>query len=333
MGKKRSELINERNEDLARAYLNLYAERNQLHGAYNNYASILLDWSFGKDILTAPKFDKNLETYLKERQEKTGKIFTENYTYSISLFIRDFFRFCISELPEFETSCLTEEWIDSIVIQRSSSERTEFDWLTDKDIERILDFKTDNKRLLRTKAAVLFSVVTGASRAAVMTIPISEINFKRLIVNQDPAKGVYTEKLISRKTKMINDQQILSFLEEYTNSLTKFVPKNSAWFMRYSKNGHPLPYFPAAINEENRPLLYKKAISSYSKLRDDLIQLAELCEILKMSMTTAQNTYIYKRLKSDSSKKNMKDIAFDMLMKDTTPIRVCYRLMHRYIAS
>ena len=51
--------IKSHNENLVWDYLNNYEAIDQMHGAYKNYASLMLGWADGRDLLRAPKFRVN----------------------------------------------------------------------------------------------------------------------------------------------------------------------------------------------------------------------------------------------------------------------------------
>ena len=82
-----------------------------------------------------------------------------------------------------------------------------------------------------------------------------------------------------------------------------------------------------AITDENHKEAYKFALSPYGRLKEDLVKISEACRIPKISLSMAQNTFIYRRLMIDSSTESMKKLAADLLIKDIAPIRQCKKLM------
>ena len=54
--------IKSRNENLVWDYLSNYEAIDHMHGAYKNYASLMLGWADGRDLLRAPKFRVNFRS-------------------------------------------------------------------------------------------------------------------------------------------------------------------------------------------------------------------------------------------------------------------------------
>lgn len=327
MASGRINAIKQYNEDLVTSYVDNYREVDQMHGAYDNYAMMILDWAGNRDIMKAPQFRIDFRKYLDARAQKKGIEYSDNYIYSVCLFVRDFFRYCKAELPADDTALITEFWLQNLVPNRKTAKRISFSWLSDEDLEKIIDYQPDTFRLKRAKMSILLAAVTGMSRTAILSVPIREISFPKKTVNQYPARGVYTEKLASGKTHIFPDQQILDFLQKYTAEIKKESPADCTWFIRLNKHGIPQPKAFGPITEDNRDKAYRFAISPYGRLKEDLLQISEACGIPKITMTIAQNTFIRKRLEMGSDKYAMKEIAKDLLIKDITPISRCKELM------
>ena len=323
----RNKSIKSHNENLVWDYLSNYEAIDRMHGAYKNYASLMLGWADGRDLLRAPKFRVNFPKYLCDKSGKAGKPYSENYVYSSCLFVRDFFRYCKSVLPEEDTELISDYWLKNLVPQRSSSKRLSFSWLKDEDLQRIMDYRFEQNRLKRTQAAILLTVVTGMSRSALLTIPIREIDFDKLLVHQYPERGVCTEKLVGGTTHILPIPGIINFLKSYTDDIKTVSPEDCTWFLRFSRHGSPQPMKFGTITDENHKEAYKFALSPYGRLKEDLVKISEACRIPKISLSMAQNTFIYRRLMIDSSTESMKKIAEDLLIKDIAPIRQCKKLM------
>lgn len=319
--------IKSHNENLVLDYLSNYEAIGHMHGAYRNYAALLLAWADGRDLLRAPKFRLNFPQYLSNKSGSAGKLYSDNYVYSSCLFARDFFRYCKTVLPEEDTELISDYWLKNLVPQRSSSKRLSFDRLKDADLQRILDHRFEQNRLKRAQAAILLSTVTGMSRSALLTIPIREIDFEKLLVYQYPERGVCTEKMASGTTHILPIPEIIDFLKIYTDEIKKVSSDDCTWFLRFSRHGSPQPMKFGAITDENHNEAYKFALSPYGRLKEDLVKISEACRIPKISLSIAQNTFIYRRLIIDSSDESMKKIAADLLIKDIAPIRQCKRLM------
>ena len=71
--------IKSHNENLVWDYLSNYETIDHMHGAYKNYASLLLGWADGRDLLRAPKFRVNFPQYLSNKPGNAGKPYSENY--------------------------------------------------------------------------------------------------------------------------------------------------------------------------------------------------------------------------------------------------------------
>ena len=319
--------IKSHNENLVWDYLSNYEAIDRMHGAYKNYASLMLGWADGRDLLRAPKFRVNFPQYLSDKSGNTGKPYSENYVYSTCLFVRDFFRYCKTVLPEEDTELISDYWLKNLVPQRSSSKRLSFSWLKDEDLQKIMDHRFEQNRLKRAQAAILLSAVTGMSRSALLTIPIREIDFDKLLVYQYPERGVCTEKLACETSHMLPIPEIIDFLKSYTDEIKKVSPDDCTWFLRFSRHGSPQPVKFGAITEENHKEAYKFALSPYGRLKEDLVKISDFCKIPKISLSIAQNTFIYRRLMIDSSTESIKKIAADLLIKDIAPIRQCKKLM------
>lgn len=319
--------IKSQNENLVLDYLSNYEAIGHMHGAYKNYASLLLGWAGERDLLRAPKFRVNFPQYLSNKTGNAGKPYSDNYVYSSCLFARDFFRYCKIVLPEEDTELISDYWLRNLVPQRSSSKRLSFDWLKDGDLQRIMDVRFEQNRLKRAQAAILLSAVTGMSRSALLTIPIREIDFDKLLVHQYPERGVCTEKLAAETTHILQIPEIIDFLKSYTDELKKVSPSDYTWFLRFSRHGDPQPTKYGTITDENHKEAYKFALSPYGRLKENLVKISETCKIPKISLTIAQNTFIYQRLVIDSSTEGMKKIAADLLVKDIAPIRQCKKLI------
>ena len=319
--------IKSHNENLVWDYLGNYEAIDRMHGAYKNYASLMLGWADGRDLLRAPKFRVNFPQYLSDKSINTGKPYSENYVYSSCLFARDFFRYCKTVLPEEDTVLISDYWLKNLVPQRSSSKRLSFVWLKDEDLQRIMDHPFEQNRLKRAQAAILLSAVTGMSRSALLTIPIRDVDFHKLLVYQYPERGVCTEKLACGTSHMLPIPGIIDFLKSYTDGIKKVSPDDCTWFLRFSRHGSPQPMKFGAITDENHKEAYKFALSPYGRLKEDLVKISEACRIPKISLSMAQNTFIYRRLMIDSSTESMKKIAADLLIKDIAPIRQCKKLM------
>ena len=162
-----------------------------------------------------------------------------------------------------------------------------------------------------------------------MTVPIGEINFRKMTVNQFPERGVYTEKLRSGITHIFPDQEIISLLQEYTELVKDVSSKNDTWFARMNRHGDFQPASFGPIEEDNKQEAYKFALAPYGRVKDDLKMIWDLCGLPNPTLTMAQNTFIYRRLMIDSSQGNMKKIAADLLIKDIAPIRQCKKLMEQ----
>lgn len=319
--------IKSHNENLVLDYLSNYEAIGQMHGAYKNYASLLLGWADGRDLLRASKFRVNFPQYLSNKPGNAGKPYSDNYVYSSCLFARDFFRYCKTVLPEEDTELISDYWLKNLVPQRSSSKRLSFEWLKDVDLQRILEHQFEQNRLKRAQAAILLSAVTGMSRSALLTIPIREIDFEKMVVLQYPERGVCTEKLVAGTTHILQKPEIIDFLKSYTDELKKVSPSDCTWFLRFSRHGSPQPVKFGTITEENHKDAYKFALSPYGRLKEDLVNISEACKIPKISLTIAQNTFIYQRLVIGNSTESMKKIAADLLVKDIAPIRQCKKLI------
>ena len=293
----RIKAIKSHNNDLVMAYMQNYEDIDQMYGAYKNYSSLLLDWAGDRDILKAPNFRIIFPDYLTKRITRDGKQYSENYIYSSCLFARDFFRYCKAVLPEEDTELINDFWLKSLVPIRLYSKRLSFNWLTDEELLKILNLRNDKNRIQRAKAAILFTAVTGISRGALLTIPIQEIDFDRMIVHQYPEHGVYTEKLVSGVTHIYPDEEIIKYLKKYTDDLKHVSPVDCTWFIRLNRHGNPQPAKFGSINQENQKNAYQFALSPYGKLREDLATISEMCKIPKISLSICQNTFIYKRLK------------------------------------
>ena len=320
--------IETRNEDLVFDYLGNYEKIGKMHGAYRYYASLLLSWADGRDLLRAPRFRTDFSGFLHNRENTSGKQYSENYVYSVCLFVRDFFRYCKAVLPDEDTKWISDHWLKSLVPQRLSNKRLSFTWLTDDELRKIMSYRFEQNRIRRTQAAILLSSVTGMSRAALLTIPIKEIDFDKLLVYQYPERGVCTEKLASGITHMFPDAEIIGFLKCYTEELKKVSPEDCTWFIRYSRHGTPQPVKFGQITEDNQKKAYKFALASYGRLIEDLVKISEACKIPKVTLSVAQNTYIHNRLKSSNNRESVDELAQDLLLKDPAPIEQCLRLIN-----
>lgn len=316
------------NENLVMDYLSNYEEIDQMHGAYRNYAGMLLGWADGRDLLRAPKFRANFPQFLSNRSEKAGRPYSENYVYASCLFARDFFRYCKTVLPEEDTGLISDYWLKNLVPQRSSSKRLSFIWLTDEDLEKIMEYRFEQNRLKRAQAAILLAAVTGMSRSALLSIPIREINLKKLLVYQYPERGVCTEKLACGTTHIFPQPEIIGFLKKYTDELKKVSPADCTWFIRYSRHGAPQPVKFGEISDENRKEAYKFALTSYGRLKEDLVKVSEACKIPKVTLSIAQNTFIYQRLRESCDQDSVEKITQDLLLKDPAPVKQCLKLLN-----
>lgn len=315
------------NEDLVFDYLGNYEKVGRMYSAYRNYASLLLSWADGRDLLRASRFRTDFPGYLFTRGEKIGRQYSENYVYSACLFARDFFRYCKAVLPIEDTKLISDHWLKSLVPQRSSAKRLSFTWLNDDELGKIMRFPFEQNRLRRAQAAILLSSITGMSRSALLSIPIKEINFDKLLVYQYPERGVCTEKLASGITHIIPGEEIIGFLNRYTEELKKVFPEDCTWCIRYSRHGVPHPMKFGPITEENHNEAYKFALAPYGRLKEDLVKVCEACKIPKITLSIAQNTYIYKRLLSSNDPESVEILADDLLLKDPAPLKQCKKLI------
>ena len=319
--------IETHNEDLVSDYLKNYEMIGQMYGAYRNYASLLLSWADGRDLLRAPRFRTDFPGYLYKKREKIGRQYSENYVYSACLFVRDFFRYCKAVLPIEDTKMISDHWLMSLVPKRSSAKRLSFIWLADEEIEKIMNYRFDQNRLRRAQAAILLSSVTGMSTAALLSIPIKEIDFDKMLVYQYPERGVCTEKLVSGTTHIFPDEEIIGFLKCYTEELKKVSTEDCTWFIRISRHGVPLPVKFGEITDDNQKEAYKFALAVYGRLKEDLMRISEACKIPKITLSIAQNTFIYHRLKSSNDPDSVDRLAQDLLLKDPAPVRQCLKLL------
>lgn len=315
------------NEKLIFDYVKNYQNLDIMYDAYNNYSRLILDWAGNMDLMHAPKFKKSFIDFLKTKEKKNGGNYKPGYIYSAALFLRDFFKYCKSELTEYETVLITDKWLKTIVPSRGDNGRTSFGFLTNEELYRLCDTSFSKYRLKRTQAAILLSAVTGMSRTAVMTIPIKEIDFKKKLVYQYTDRGVYTEKLASGTTRIFRDEKIIDFLKEYTRSIQELAPDNELWFLRLDRHSNPVNMPRYIISEDTQRDVYRSALSSYSKLKEDLLVISNMCKISKLSMNVAQNTFIKRRLETENRLQDMKEIAKDLLIKDVAPIRRCKKMM------
>ena len=315
------------NEDLVSEYLENYEKIGQMHGAYKNYASLLLSWVDGRNLLRAPRFRTDFPGYLYKRGDKIGKQYSENYVYSACLFVRDFFRYCKAVLPIEDTKLISDHWLLGLVPKRSSAKRLSFTWLADEEIEKIMNYRFDQNRLRRAQAAVLLSSVTGMSTAALLSIPIKEIDFDKMLVYQYPERGVCTEKLVSGTTHIFPDEKIIGFLKHYTDELKGASPEDCTWFFRLSRHGVPQPVKFGDITDDNQKEAYKFALAPYGRLKEDLLKISEACKVPKITLSIAQNTFIYHRLISLNDPDSIDRLAQDLLLKDLTPVKQCLKLL------
>ena len=320
--------IRNHNYDLVMDYLGNYETIDQMHGAYKNYASHILNWAGDRDILRAPKFRLDILHYLNNKSGKSDKPLSDNYIYAVCLFTRDFFRYCKCVLPEDDTEAITENWINNLVPIRSSYKRLSFNWLSDIDLHKILCLEPEQPRLERAKASILLTCVTGMSRGALLSIPIKEIDFTNLLINQYPEKGVYTEKLASGTTHIYPDNKIIDYLETYTNKLKYIISDDSPWYVRFSKHGKPQEIKFGPITHENQKDAYKFILAPYSKLKEDILTISKLCGIPQITLSIAQNTYIYKMLKSKSGDNIAEEVSQDLLFRNSRPIKQCLKLLN-----
>ena len=315
------------NEDLVFDYLKSFEKVGQMHGAYRNYASLLLSWADGRDLLHAPRFRIDFLGYLYKRGEKTGRQYSDNYVYSACLFVRDFFRYCKAVLPDEDTKLVSDHWLKSLVPQRSSAKRLCFAWLTDVELREILSYRFEQNRLRRAQAAVLLSSVTGMSTAALLSIPIKEIDFDKMLVYQYPERGVYTEKLVSGITHIFPDEETIGFLKCYTEELKKVSPEDCTWFIRFSRHGIPQPVKFGEITDDNQKEAYKFALGAYGRLKEDLVKIRKVCKISKVTLSIAQNTYIHKRLLSSNDPESVDRLVQDLLLKNPDPVKQWLKLL------
>ena len=320
--------IETHNEDLVSDYLKNYEIIGQMYGAYRNYASLLLSWSDGRDLLQAPRFRTDFPGYLYKKGEKNGRQYSENYVYSACLFVRDFFRYCKAVLPIEDTKLISDHWLMSLVPKRSSAKRLSFTWLGDEELGKIMDYRFDQNRLRRAQAAVLLSSITGMSTAALLSIPIKEIDFDKLLIYQYPERGVCTEKLTSGVTHMFPDEEIIGFLKHYTGKLQEVSPKDCTWFIRFSRHGVPYPMKFGEITDDNQQDAYKFALAPYGRLKEDLVKISEACNIPKFTLSIAQNTYIHKRLLLSNDQESVNKLAEDLLLKDPAPVKQWLKLFN-----
>ena len=128
--------IKQYNEDLVTSYVDNYREVDQMHGAYDNYAMMILDWAGNRDLMKAPQFRIDFRKYLDARAREKGKDYSDNYIYSACLFVRDFFRYCKAELPADDTALITDYWLQNLVPNRKTAKRISFSWLSDEDLKK-----------------------------------------------------------------------------------------------------------------------------------------------------------------------------------------------------
>lgn len=329
MAVTRKTLVQNYNRELIGTYIDKYREIGQMYDSYENYAKLILNWVGAHNILEAPKMNYGISDFMTDTLRNNGKVYSDAYIYSTALFTRDFFKYCKAVLPESDTKLITKEWLKTIVPQRKSAKRNSFCWLSDEDLQKILRTEPESFRIRRTQAALLLASVTGMCRTAVLTVPVGEINFRKMIVNQFPERGVYTEKLRSGITHIFPDQEMISLLQEYTETVRNSSSQNDTWFARMNRHGDLQPASFGPIDEDNKLEAYKFALAPYGRVKDDLKMIGDLCGLPNLSLTMAQNTYIYRRLMIDSSQGNMKKIAADLLIKDIAPIRQCKKLMEQ----
>ena len=324
---KRKKSRKTHNKDLVFDYLENYEKVGKMYGAYRNYASLLLSWADDRDLLRAPRFRIDFSEYLYNKGYKNGKQYSDNYVYSSCLFVRDFFRYCKAILPDEDTKLITEHWMKNLVPHRSSAKRLSFTWINDENLLKIMRFPFEQDRLRRAQAAILLSSVTGMSRAALLSIPIKEIDFNKLLAYQYPERGVCTEKLASGITHILPDEEIVWFLRHYTEGLKKVSPEDCTWFIRYSRHGVPQPAKFGQITEDNQNEAYKFALAPYGRLQEDLVKISEACNIPKVTLSIAQNTYIHKRLLLSNDQESVDRLVQDLLLKDPAPIKQCLKLL------
>ena len=327
MAVTRKTLVQNYNRELIGSYIEKYREIGQMYDSYDNYAKLILNWVGTRNILEAPKINYGISVFMTDTLRNNRKAYSDAYIYSTALFTRDFFKYCKAVLPESDTKLITKEWLKTIVPQRKSAKRNSFCWLSDEDLQKILLMEPESFRIRRTQAALLLASVTGMCRTAILTVPVSEINFRKMIVNQLPEQGVYTEKLRSGVTHIFPDQEIISILQKYTEMIRDALSKNDAWFARMNRHGDLQPAFFGPIDEDNKQAAYKFALAPYGRVKDDLKMIGNICGLPNLTLTMAQNTFIYRRLMIDSSPGSMKKIASDLLIKDIAPIRQCKKLM------
>ena len=316
------------NYDLVLSYLENYEKIDQLYGAYKNYSSLMLCWADSRDLLQAPKYRSAFADFIEEKGKQNGRQYSSNYIYSACLYARDFFRYCKAVLPEEDTESITDFWLKNMVPSRESAQRLSFDFLTDDNLKSIMNLKAEQRRLKRAQAAVLLTSVTGLSRGALLSVPIKGIDFDRLLVYQYPELGVYTEKLASGTTHIFPECEIIEFLKKYTEEIKKEVPDESTWYVRFSRHGQPQPVRFESITSENQKDVYSLVTAPYGKLKEDLAKIGELCRIPKITMTIAQNTYIFKRLRCDSTPDSVNKITQDLLFRNTRPVKQCLKFLN-----
>ena len=105
--------------------------------------------------------------------------------------------------------------------------------------------------------------------------------------------------------------------------------KNDTCFAKRNRHGDLQPASFGPIDEENKQEAYKFALAPYGRVKDDLKMIGDLCGLPYLTLSMAQNTFIYRRLMIDSSPEGMKKIAADLLIKDIAPIRQCKKLMEQ----
>lgn len=164
------------------------------------------------------------------------------------------------------------------------------------------------------------------------SIPIYRPRVIKMLVSFDvlapyPERGVCTEKLASGITHIIPGEEIIGFLNRYTEELKKVSPEDCTWCIRYSRHGVPHPMKFGPITEENHNEAYKFALAPYGRLKEDLVKVCEACKIPKITLSIAQNTYIYKRLLSSNDPESVEILADDLLLKDPAPLKQCKKLI------
>jgi len=211
----------------------------------------LLIWAdstlFGQVRTIDPTFPVFLQTSRRDGSEKSLATSTLKVTCNV---VCHYFEWAMREMPR-KYSKITPSWLETIHPSKTHGTQSEIrkhEFFTLDEMVRIARLKVNTLFEERAQALMCLGYLSGMRADAMVTLPISCIDIKKLTIDQYPSAGVRTKNHKARQTYIIPLPEMIDVVQAWDDKVRSLLPENAMWCATIDRTGESvLPeYDPSA---------------------------------------------------------------------------------------